>query len=254
METPDRAFLLDLLKEAGEVALAQRGQQKAVLKADLTPVTEADRQVEDLLIRRISSRYPSHVILSEESGLHPAGADFTWVLDPIDGTRAFASGLPVWGVSVGVFQHGKPVLGGFYLPVTRELYWGDGEQAFWNDRPLSQKSPADFEDPLFFLAVPSEFHLHFTTSYPRVRSMGSTAAHLAYAAEGAAVGVLMFTSKLWDLAGMLPVLSAAGVELAYLDGSAFQPDVLMQGQPIRGALLAARPEMMDPLRQRIALL
>ncbi len=98
------------------------------LKADRSPVTAVDRQVEALLIERIQARYPEHLILSEESGLHPAlqgtlgETGFAWALDPIDGTRAFASGLPVWGISAGVLRGGLPYAGGFFLPVTGELY------------------------------------------------------------------------------------------------------------------------------------
>src|SRR5512138_127164 len=120
----DLGFLRACLKEAGQIALARRGLVSASIKADRSPVTEADHQVEDFLIARIGERYPEHQVLSEESGLHPSAARITWVIDPIDGTRSFASGLPIWGVSIGILAAGKPLAGGLYLPVTNEMYWG----------------------------------------------------------------------------------------------------------------------------------
>lgn len=273
----DLDFLCACLREAGALALAQfrrpvgsamdtvrprveRNQMEVELKADRTPVTAVDRQVEALLIERIQARYPEHLILSEESGLHPAlknsttKAGFAWVLDPIDGTRAFASGLPVWGVSAGVLRGGQPYAGGFYLPMTGELYSGTTQSAWYNQRPMRHLEVFDPDSPLTFLGVPSEFHLHFKISAPRIRSMGSTAAHLAYVATGAAAGMLTRTTSLWDIAGVLPLAQAAGVELAYLSGRKFDPAELLDGHSIREPLLAGMPAAFDVLRRWVQVL
>lgn len=244
-------FLRSCLIDAGRLALAERGQGVAEIKADRTPVTAVDRAVEKFLIERIRQRYPGHQVLSEESGLHPGSAEFTWVIDPIDGTRSFASGLPIWGVSIGILRDGTPVAGGLYMPVTDELYWGDRSRAFYNNRQLPRLQPPDLDDVLVFLAVPSNFYLHYDIRFPRARSLGSTAAHLAYAATGAAVGVLLRSANLWDLAGLLPVLSAVGVEMQALSGHPFWPADLLDGGPIREPLLAAHPAVMDALRASI---
>lgn len=254
----DYDFLKTCLRDAGQIALRRRGERIAELKADQTPVTEVDRQVEEFLIWQISARYPGHAILSEESGASVAiqqaqnDSPFSWVIDPIDGTRAFASGLPVWGVSIGILRDGRPFAGGLYLPVTREMYWGNGREAFYNDRPIRLPLPVDLDSPLVFLGVPSNFHLHFTVDYPRIRSLGSTAAHLAYVATGAAVGALTRRVSLWDLAGMLPVLAGLGIEISYLSGKPFQPAALLDGSPIGEPLLAAHPSVIQKLRGKIA--
>jgi len=250
----DLAFLCTCLREAGILALGQRGQMTAEVKSDRTPVTAVDRQVEGFLIERIAARYPGHLILSEESGLHPGmlgaagAADFAWALDPIDGTRAFASGLPVWGISAGVLRRGQPYAGGFFMPVTGELYWGTLDEAWCNDRRIAPLAPLDPDSPLTFLGVPSDFYHHFNIRAPRIRSLGSTAAHLAYVATGAAVGMLTRNTSLWDLAGVLPLARAAGVQLAYLSGRPFSAGDLLDGRPIREPLLAGLPEMMETLR------
>ncbi len=233
---------------------------KAELKADRSPVTAVDRQVEAMLIERIQARYPGHLILSEESGLHPAlkgsagEASFAWALDPIDGTRAFASGLPVWGISAGVLRGGLPYAGGFYLPVTGELYSGTTREAWYNQRPMPRLETFDPDNPLTFLGVPSEFHHYFKIGAPRIRSMGSTAAHLAYVASGAAVGMLTRTTSLWDIAGVLPLAQAVGVELSYLSGRKFDPAELLDGRSIREPLLAGLPAAFDALRRWIQVL
>lgn len=253
----DVAFLKTCLTEAGLMALRQRGRMSAEVKIDQTPVTDVDRQVEEYLIWQISTHYPGHAIFSEESGGSIStqqaqyDSDYAWVIDPIDGTRSFASGLPVWGVSIGILKRGRPFLGGLYLPVTRELYWGNGKQAFYNDRQINPVQTVDLSNVLLFLGVPSNFHLHFKVTYPRIRSLGSTAAQLVYVATGASAGALSRNVNLWDLAGVLPVLSATGIEVAYLNGQVFQPSAVLDDNPIRDPLLAAHPSVMQELQDKI---
>ncbi len=254
MQPLDPQFLKDVLRTAGSLAFGQRGQHTAQWKPDRSPVTVVDKQVEAFLIERITARYPDHQILSEESGLHPQPSAYTWVIDPIDGTRAFAAGLPIWGILAGVLHEGKPLLGGFYMPVTGEYYGSDGTQFFYNDRVLPLPPAPRLEDALLFLAVSSEFHHTYRIAYPRVRSLGSTAAHLAYLASGAAVGVLMPHVSLWDLVGMLPLLHATGMTIEYLNGAPFDPTALMDGQPVKSALLASSPALLSHLREQIQLL
>lgn len=251
----DLEFLRACLKDAGEIALAQFGKVRAEIKPDLTPVTVADHMVEDFLIERISARYPGHLILSEESGVLPqAASTFAWVIDPIDGTRSFAGGLPIWGVSIGILREGEPYAGGLYLPMTRELYWGTREQAFYNAQPLPRLAAVDADNPLVFLAVPSDVQLKYQIRYPRTRSLGSTAAHLAYAATGAAAGVLTHRVGLWDIAGLLPTLAATGIHIETLSGRPFAPAEMLDGRMAPEPLLIAHPSVMARLRAEIVLI
>jgi fructose-1,6-bisphosphatase/inositol monophosphatase family enzyme len=256
----DLSFLCELLREAGALALELRrgdfaaggaGQVASEVKSDHSPVTAVDKAVEALLIKRITRRYPAHLILSEESGLlaHAGPApEYAWALDPIDGTRAFASGLPIWGVSAGVLRAGQPYAGGFYLPVSGELFWGNREEAWQDQRRLPPRVPSDPHSTLAFVGVPSNFYRHFEVSAPRIRSLGSTAVHLAYVATGASFGMLTRATKLWDLAGVLPLAQATGVELAYLDGHPFEAAELLDGRSVRSGLLAAYPADMEMVK------
>jgi myo-inositol-1(or 4)-monophosphatase len=247
----DLKFLQDCLKQGGALALAQWGRVTASLKADQTPVTLVDRQVEDFLMERIGARYPTHTLLSEEGGAFSGAEDLAWVIDPIDGTRAYASGLPIWGISIGVLRGKEPHAGGFYLPVTGEMYWGTCREAYYNDQKLKPAAAPDPDSPLVFLTVPSDFHVHFEVSYPRIRSMGSTAAHLAYAATGAAIGAFVTPFSLWDLAGVLPLLAALGISVSYLSGEPFLPGDLLDGRKSAAPILAAHPQVAPLLRSSI---
>jgi myo-inositol-1(or 4)-monophosphatase len=93
------------------------------------PVTEADRGAEAAMRRLISQTFPAHGVIGEEYGSDRPDAEYVWVLDPIDGTKSFISGLPTWGTLIGLMHRGRPVYGMMSQPFTRERYSGDGKRA-----------------------------------------------------------------------------------------------------------------------------
>ncbi len=95
------------------------------------PVTEADRAAETTMRRMIKQSFPQHGIVGEEFGAENEDAEFVWVLDPIDGTKSFISGVPVWGTLIGLKHNGVPCYGMMHQPFTREKFYGDGEAATW---------------------------------------------------------------------------------------------------------------------------
>ncbi len=95
------------------------------------PVTEADRAAELAMRRLIEDVFPTHGIVGEEFGSRRADAEYVWVLDPIDGTKSFLCGLPMWGTLIGLTHRGAPCYGMMHQPFTRERFFGDGEAAFW---------------------------------------------------------------------------------------------------------------------------
>ena len=100
------------------------------------PVTEADRAAEVAMRRMIEAQFPGHGIVGEEFGSVRGDAEYVWVLDPIDGTKAFISGLPTWGVLIGLLHRGRPCYGMMVQPFTRERFVGDGTKAFWRGTGL----------------------------------------------------------------------------------------------------------------------
>jgi myo-inositol-1(or 4)-monophosphatase len=250
----DARFLLSLLKEAGKMALAERGHNLSTLvKQDDTPVTMVDHKIEAYLVERISHRYQEHSIICEEGSRHVGECDITWAIDPIDGTRSYASGLPIWGVSIGVLFQKRPLIGGYYMPATGDLFWGTTESAYHNELPLPILIPGNVNEHLTFLAIPSNFHLYFETDYPRLRALGSVAAHLAYVATGAAVAALTRKVSLWDIAGLLPLLSAVHAQVMYYSGTPFSVSDLMDGYPAKEPILIVQPGAWEQIRAVIQL-
>jgi myo-inositol-1(or 4)-monophosphatase len=215
-------------------------------------VSRVDREVQALLVARLRQRYPEDRVLAEEGSAGSAAAEFCWALDPLDGTRAYLSGLPIWGISLGLLRQGEPVLGVFAMPAVGETYHGDATGAFCNGEPLSRPGGAAIDDPLAFFAAPSNAHLRYQIDLPRVRSLGSVAAHLVYVARGAAIATLTRRIWLWDLAGVLPILHHTGIALRYLSGAPFDIRPLLSGEPASEPLLAAPPALIAELRSRIA--
>ncbi len=95
------------------------------------PVTEADRGAELAMRRLIEATFPDHGVYGEEFGHLRENAEYVWVLDPIDGTKSFICGLPLWGTLIGLTHRGRPCYGLMSQPFTRERFFGDGEAAYW---------------------------------------------------------------------------------------------------------------------------
>ena len=110
------------------------------------PVTEADRAAEAAMRRLIKQTFPSHGIIGEEYGADRPDAEYVWVLDPIDGTKGFISGLPMWGTLIGLMHRGRPAYGMMSQPFTRERYFGDGNRARLRAPALARRddSPAEW--------------------------------------------------------------------------------------------------------------
>ncbi|HSV02546.1 MAG TPA: inositol monophosphatase family protein, partial [Phenylobacterium sp.] len=127
------AFLVELNGAAGRAILPLfRGDHGVAHKPgrwDFDPVTEVDKGAERAIRQLVSERYPDHGFIGEEYGEDRPDAEFVWVLDPVDGTRAFIAGLPLWCTLIGLRHEGRPVLGSIGQPYLGEIYIGHGEGA-----------------------------------------------------------------------------------------------------------------------------
>ena len=126
-------FALDLARTAGGIAQAQFRRSFTIENKSVDgfdPVTSADRAIERVLRAAIADRYPDHGIVAEEEGERAARSDYTWFIDPIDGTRAFMTGSPLWGTLVGLTHRGSPLFGLLCQPVLEEIFFG-GPSGAW---------------------------------------------------------------------------------------------------------------------------
>jgi len=246
----------EIARLAGKIALDYFERAEVSWKADDSMVTEADVAIQSWLEDEIATAFPDDGILGEEGltkkRLRP-GAQFVWVIDPVDGTNNFGRGIPGFAISVGVVRDGMPFAGAVYDPVSSQLFTACvGHGAWLNGRclrvepvVLSSRSLFSIRSP-FSGAVPGYVH-EWLTRY-RLRRFGSTALQLCYVAAGALAFVHDHRASLWDIAGAAPVLLEAGGVLTAEDGAALFPadPNTYAGEPI--AFLAG-----DPTGHRLSL-
>jgi fructose-1,6-bisphosphatase/inositol monophosphatase family enzyme len=134
------------------------------------------------------------------------------------------------------------------MPVTGEIYWGTREEAFHNGHRLVPLTNVDLNSPLAFIAVPSNAHLHFEISFPRLRSLGSVTAHLAYVAHGKGTAAVTRQMRLWDIAALLPSLNISQTQLVYLSGKTFDSTELLDGSLTPEPLIAAHFSIIEKVR------
>ena len=214
----------EIAREAGRAALAFF-EDRASLTIDTKlngqdAVTMADRQVELLLRERIRTSFPEDGLLGEEFGLQEGRSDFTWVLDPIDGTSPFIFGLDAWCVSVAVMARERPVAGVIYAPVADELFAArKGEGASLNGTPLRLGSEATVKSGMVGVGashrIPPQVVSRFVEQLLEMEGMfirnGSGALMLAYVAAGRLAAYWEPHMNPWDcLAGLLIVEEAGG--------------------------------------------
>jgi myo-inositol-1(or 4)-monophosphatase len=174
-----------------------------------------------------------------------------WAIDPIDGTRVFIDGLPLWCISLGLLREGEAYRGAVYLPVINEFFYTDSEGiAFWNDRPLKGMLRTEW-DRDSFIAVPSGAHRHFRIDFRRIRALGAIATHHVYVANGTAVAALHRNAKVWDLAGAQAILDAVGGIVVHLDGTPFSMATTLSQEIVRQPILAGHPAVIEKLLPRI---
>jgi len=248
----DLVLIQKLLRQAGRIGIKRQSQLGYQLKEDDSLVTHVDKEIEAFLVDNISKLHPGHKIISEESAVINGSSIYTWAIDPLDGTRVYCAGLPIWGISVGILLHDIPQWGVFYLPALNEMYVGAEKNAFLNNQKMLPVVPPNLNSPTTFLAVPSRCHSLFDVKIKRLRSFGSLAAHLAFVARGVAVGALTQHASIWDIAAMLPILKSVGVEAKYLSGEKLRLLDLFTG-PTTKPLVFAHSSVIDEIRERITL-
>lgn len=240
MDRPLRDELQSILLEAGRVALSWFGRVSPEAKADGTPVTEADRAVEEVIARGLGAAFPGESVRSEE-GLRVDGAPGSpcWYVDPIDGTGAFVSQLAYWGPTVCRVVDGALQAGAFYVPRLGELWFAEAGGGAWRDgRRLGPPPAADGIGPNDILFVPSRFHRRQPVPWPgKVRALGSSAAHLAHVAAGGGLAAFVPKWNLWDVGCGALLLQETGRVICSADGEGVRPERVTPGLP----LLAGAP-------------
>jgi myo-inositol-1(or 4)-monophosphatase len=230
-----------LARRAGELILRLRPKIKVSIKSDGSFVTDADLASQDFILGELTKKYPDYQIMAEEGEqsdtLDPERP--TWIVDPLDGTDAFRQGLAYFCVSIGLFEAGRFTLGVVYAPVVGETFsTGDGDGPTLNGAKIST-ADAQPVSSNSMIAGPSNFHRNFTTEFPgKVRSLGSTAYHMALVARGGAVGGVPW-GHLWDVAAGVALVESSGGKIGRLDGSPVPWADYLDGKKLPFDILAA---------------
>ena len=184
------------------------------------PVTAADRASEAAMRRLINEACPDHGIIGEEMGAERRDAEFVWVLDPIDGTRSFITGIPLWGVLIGLMRHGRPVFGMMAQPFTRERFAGDGSRA-WYSGPsgkadLHARACPGLGEAALFTTSPAMFKGPDRAAYDRVEGEARLARYgtdcygYCMVAAGNADVVIEAGLQPYDIVALIPIIEGAG--------------------------------------------
>jgi len=222
METNELKTLLDaatrFATEAGRVTLEYFGTGVAVdRKSDQSPVTIADRKAEEALRRLIAKEFPAHGVLGEEFGEDNPGAEYRWILDPIDGTRSFIRSVPLYGVLVALEHEGDALLGVIHHPVLREtVRAAKGCGCEWNGRP-ARVSEIGNVDGAMILSTDAAGVYRKNARFAE-RLFGTGARHRTWGdcygytlvATGRAEAMMDPEMSLWDSAALKPVIEEAG--------------------------------------------
>lgn len=186
-------------------------------KSDLTPVTIADREAEAAMRRLVEARFPSHGIIGEEHGASRAEAEYVWVLDPIDGTKSFISGVPLFGTLVALTHRGRPVLGIIDQPILRERWRGAaGRISTLNGEPIHARSCPGLAGATLFSTAPELFAGADADAFARLKAAvklvryGADCYAYALLAAGFVDLVVETGLKPYDYCALAPVIEGAG--------------------------------------------
>lgn len=219
------SFLIELNAASADVILplfrADHGLEDKGGTKGFDPVTAADKGAETAIRKLISQRYPDHGVIGEEHGEDRPDAEFVWVLDPVDGTRAFISGLPLWTTLIGLRHHGRPVLGSIGQPFLGEIFLGHagGSRVISGagSQPLRVRPCPKLTDAVIATTDPEGcFDGAELGAWTQVRAaarlarLGCDAYAYAMVAMGKMDMVIEAGLKAWDIESAIPLIEGAG--------------------------------------------
>ncbi len=191
--------------------------EKATNSPSGQPVTDADLQAETAMRKLISSRYPDHGIRGEEFEEINPDAEFSWVLDPIDGTRAFITGLPVFGTLIGLGLNGKPILGILDQPILNERFIGMGSISTLNGKKIRTRKCSGLTDAILATTDPrmmvdstQQAILHKLMRITRMTQFGGNCYAYGMLAAGLIDLIVENDLKPWDTFALIPIIQGAG--------------------------------------------
>jgi myo-inositol-1(or 4)-monophosphatase len=257
--TPTLEDLKDLARGAGDILRAGFNHSNHIQhKGEIDLVTEVDRQSEAYLLEHISSQFPTHRIIAEETGQKDGDPDHTWYIDPLDGTTNYAHRLPIFSVSIAYAHQGQMTLGVVYDPICDELFSAQhGKGATLNGNAIHPTTQGELSRSLLVTGFPYDRftspnnnlnHMNrFTLRAQGIRRLGSAALDLCSVACGRVDGYWEIKLEIWDLAAGWLIAREAGAVVTKIDGS---PDLSSRPYSVVAANPDLHPAMLEVLHMR----
>lgn len=222
------------LKDAGELLLENFGKisDYTIKESQSSIVTKADVDSEKRIMEIISEAFPNHNLLGEETGFQNKNSEYTWVVDPIDGTSNFAAGIPWFGVIICVLKNFQPEMAGCYLPVQNQLYFAEkAKGATLNEQTIHVSKETDLKNVLMTYSLDYSDEPGKTEREAQImqqlvkniRNLRSTNCLIdfCYTADGKLGACANQTTKIWDIAGPILIIEEAGGIATDLAGNFF---------------------------------
>jgi histidinol phosphatase-like enzyme (inositol monophosphatase family) len=238
-----RKFLGELLDASGEVISHYFHKRTFNIeqKANKTPVTLADRETEQVMRKMIRDRFPHHGIIGEEYGTENDGAEYVWVLDPIDGTIAFIHGVPLFVTLIALLKNGQPIMGAIDQPIAKHRCEGDNANAWFNKEEVCIRDPSDIASAtLLATDIVNIARMHSKVGFDdllgRVNLFRTWGDGFGYMLIARGQADIMLDAKMapWDILPVIPVMRGAGAHITTFSG----------GDPVRGSsAICAHPSI-----------
>ena len=230
--------IITALKEAGKILMEKFGKLDSYkVKEDQSNiVTKADVDSEMTIVEIIGKKFPDHNIIAEETGYKDKNSNFTWIIDPLDGTSNFSAGIPWFGILICVLKNNKPLMAGIYLPFYNLLYFAEiGKGTTKNGEKISVSKESDLKNVLMAYSLDYSEDISKTEKESKIitkivnniRNLRATnsVVDFCYTADGRLGGCINQTTKIWDIAAPYLIIKEAGGIVTDIDGKDIKFDV-----------------------------
>jgi len=233
-------FVFRLAEESAGVILQYYRKEIFIsTKSDDSPVTIADKMSEEKMRELIIEKFPDHGILGEEFGSHLPEAEYQWILDPIDGTRSFICGIPLFGTLIALLENGKPVLGAMNFPVLGQFFLGDNSQTFLNNKVVQMRRIRHLNEAVLLTTDIQNIAKYqditrFQNLVEQVQLFRTWGDCFGYSLLAAGFADIMIDPVMsaWDIMALIPIIKGAGGEITDYHGK----------DPLKGSsIVAASP-------------
>lgn len=238
-------FAVELAEAAGEIIRPLFGDPSLAVdtKSDATPVTAADRGAEERIREMITARYPDHGIMGEEFGVERADAEYSWIIDPIDGTKSFVTGCPLFGTLIALLRNGQPEIGLIHQPILNQTCIGNGTRTLMNGKPVRVRERNELSAATLLLTSFTSVGLHqdrtgfdqLTSRVALARTWGDCYGYLLVASGFADIMLDPIVND-WDKLALIPVIRGAGGIITDWQGN----------DPVSGTSIVAASSALHP--------